>query len=116
MNGALREVRAMSVPVIRVVAERIDDVVEEAISALCARHPGVRRWVDGSIVFNIWLDEGRARSGLQRRSDVKRALADSALWVDVRGVPIEPTAAIVRAVSDHMPIPFWSSVCGGDQR
>jgi len=94
----------MSVPVIRVVAERIDDVVDEAVNALCESHPGVVEG-DGFISAGSWVGSGErgpeSREGI-RRSELKRALKEAALWVDVNGVPIDPPPVVVRAVGDWL--------------
>lgn len=94
----------MSVPVIRVVAERIDDVVHEALDALCEFHPGVQRDPQDDNLLYAWTwfdDHGKARVGL-RRAELTRALQEVALWVDARGVPIAPPLVVVRAVGDRL--------------
>lgn len=95
----------MSVPVIRVVAERIDDVVTEAVDALCESHPGVIRDPDDIPYAADWNgsnEQGPVRRTGIRRSELKRALKEAALWVDVNGVPIDPPQAVVRAVGDYL--------------
>lgn len=88
----------MSVPVIRVVAERIDDIVSEALDALVDSHPGIVEG-DGVLYPCDWSSGEHKRCGITR-GELKRALKESALWVDVRGVPIEPPPVIVCAVGD----------------
>lgn len=88
----------MSVPVIRVDPEKIGDVVGDAIDALCSWHPGLIQDSDGILYGDHW---GEGQVGI-KRSGVKRALAASALWVDVRGVPIEPPPVIVRMVLEQL--------------
>ena len=84
----------MSVPVIRVVAERIDDIVGEALDALRATRLDIRLDEDADLTFT----KRDGTRGPLRTRDLRVLLAEAALWVDAQGIPIEPPPVIVRAV------------------
>lgn len=84
----------MSVTVIRVVAEQADGLVEVAYQALRRARPDIGLNSNADLTFTTRQGE----CGVLRFDDLRLLLAESALWVDVRGVPIEPPLVIVRAV------------------
>ena len=89
--------------VIHVTAENAGSIRSEAMEALSAlgRCP---------IRENYMGNEARLASGAEplTRVQLAAALEDCALWLDARGVPIEPPAAVVYEVYEWLQI--WGCV------
>lgn len=90
----------MSLPIIRVEADKVDCVVSAAFQALVESHPGLHEHDSVPIALD-WHNGAHWQYGIVR-SEVRQALAEAALWVDVNGVPIDPPLGIVRAVIEWL--------------
>ncbi|MEM7305032.1 MAG: hypothetical protein AAF682_00105 [Planctomycetota bacterium] len=90
----------MNLPVIRVEADNGDRVASEAFQALVESHPGIVESDD--VPYPVKWHNGVCWHFGIPRSEVRQALAEAALWVDVNGVPIDPPLGVVRVVTEWL--------------